>query len=246
MKRILLAIPLVILIVMVVKVQCKDENGLKTASTISVHDSIQIDSLSNKLDETIETFDSLKPLVDQTISKIKYYESLRDNYEKQVARTVYKTKIDSSGINSLRLKLSAANNEIIRLKNDLAATEKRRYDKVPNKEVATTEIEKPDDNSIVIKLDGRSRNGNLRIEGLTIYLIPFSRKAKQHMRYETSCDEKLYGNQSAKYYNGLYFFNSVQPGKYLIKICTYYGNFRLIEKQDGKYNVSMQVSPPIQ
>lgn len=204
--------------------------------------------LRDSLAASIDALDSLKPVVNETLEKIKYYEALRNDYEKEVVKIRYKPVVDSSQVASLRKKLNDANKEIAKLRGDLAAVERSRYVR-PDDVYSAIEpgiAETPDDNSIVINFDGRSKNGNLFTDRLVVYLIPYTKKAKQHMRYETSCDESLYGNTQAKYYNGVYYFNDVQAGKYLIKVCTYYGNFKLVNKYTGRVNITMQVSPPIQ
>lgn len=248
--RILLAIPVVIIIVIVIVLQCKNNYRLETAGTIAAQDSMQT-NMSHRLDETIDSFNSLKPLVEQTISKIKYYEGLRNDYQKQVsAYAVYKDnnyKPDNAEVNRLKKRLADANAEIERLNKELSglATKKefKPYIRPKIDAVLEAPIITPDDNSIVLDLDG---GGVVTPDNLTIYLIPYSRRVKKHMAYEASCALGLSENKAASYYNGLYFFNDVEPGRYLIKICTYYGNYKLIKKEEGKISVSMQIAPPIQ
>lgn len=249
MKRILLAIPVIVIIVIVILLQCRGNYSYETAETIAVNDSIQTD-MSHRLDETIDSFNLLKPLVEKTISKIKYYEGLRNDYEKQVSAFVTPDrnnyKQDNTEADKLRKKLADANAEIQRLNKELSGlTTKKEYRSYtrPKIDTAETPIVAPDENSIVLDLDG---GGIITPDNLTIYLIPYSRKVKKHMAYEASCALGLSENKAATYYKGLYFFNDVEKGKYLIKICTYYGNYKVIKKENGKYNIKMQISPPIQ
>lgn len=206
------------------------------------------DSSSIKLSASIKTLDSLKPAVEQTIKKIKYYEGLKSNYQAKIVSIGYEKKTDNTEANELRRKLNEANREIDRLNGELASIKyKPVYKKQPEKYYTEQEIETPDENSLIVEINGKSKKGaTLPTEGLTIYLIPFSKKAKKLMMYEASCDKSIIGNNIAKYYNGLYFFNDIKAGKYLIKICTYYGDYRLVIKESGKYKVEMQVAPPLQ
>lgn len=214
-------------------------------------DSISVGTmkLSDSLSASINDVYSLKPIVAQTISKIKYYESQKYQYQKQIDN-VYPLALirpgnDSYLLDSLRTKLSEANNEIVRLKGELNYMAKARNIKPRVIEYERPAIEVPGDNSVVVSLDGYSRKGEISIpDNLTIYLIPYEKKLKRLLNYDSSC-EQLNG-QVAKYYNGLYFFNDVEPGRYIIKICTYFGNYKLIDKQAGKLSLTMQVAPPIQ
>lgn len=222
--------------------------GKETATTILVtEDSISQESinLTDSLSASIHALDSLRPIVQNAVAKLKHYESLKIDYEQQEAEIIYKPIIDSSAIITLRSKLTAANNEIARLRGELSLIESKRNVQPVIQEYVQPAVITPDENSIVIELDGKSRKGDIVIpSNLTIYLIPGN--GKKHQKYEAACSQGLEGNTTAKYYNGLYFFNSVEPGKYLIKICTYYGNFKLIDKPSGKYNLKMLIAPPIQ
>jgi len=52
--------------------------------------------------------------------------------------------------------------------------------------------------------------------------------------------------KEASYYKGQYFFNDIEPGEYLIKVCALYGNWMVINKKDYKQEIEMLMSPPIQ
>jgi hypothetical protein len=68
--------------------------------------------------------------------------------------------------------------------------------------------------------------------------------------YEINCDESDLKRASyyktAVYYNGNYYFQDVNPGKYFIKICTYYGGFYNYTKRTGSMeSLNWDASPPI-
>lgn len=236
MRKLILLAPVIFIIGVIVIIQFDHNSNIKTAAPVSVIE----DSLSDKLSSSLESVDSLKPLVNNIVNKIKYYEGLKTKYQEQEPILIYKK--DTTELHSLRNKLVAANNEISRLNNELRVMAYREY---PKKEPArmsyvSPAIITPDENSIVLSFEG-----TLPKEA-KVYLIPYNRSVKRYMEYESSCDVSLSAYRSADNYNGLYFFNNVESGKYLIKVCTYYGNYKVIKKGTGKEIVSMQVSPPIQ
>jgi len=68
--------------------------------------------------------------------------------------------------------------------------------------------------------------------------------------YEINCDEinlkKADKRKTAIFSNGYYYFPDVDAGKYLIKICTYYGGFYTYSKQSsGMETLTWDASPPI-
>lgn len=204
----------------------------------AIHSIAKTDSLSRKLESTIDSFNAIKPLVQQTIDKIKYYEGLKKQYQVQID-TIYRLRVDSFTIKSLQAKLLAANNEITRLKGELVKLTNKPQ---PSKPIVI-ETEKPNDNAIVINLDG---GGVMVPKNLSIYIIPYNKITKRYMIYEASCDATVTSYRAASYYNGVYFLNDIAPGKYIVKICTYYGNYKVIKKDEGKLVFSMSVSPPLQ
>lgn len=212
-------------------------------------DSISKESLDlrDSLSASIDALDSLKPMVEQIKKQLIASERLKEIYQSQEAEIRYKPIVDSSALASLRAKLNSANNEIARLNGELASARYRPVVRSNKDSYATfvqPAIETPDENSIIVSLDGRSKKGDIPTENMTIYLVPYNKRTKDLMSYDSSCSDLF--AVTAKYYNGIYFFNNVVEGRYIIKICTYMGNYKLIKKQDGKQSITMLVSPPIQ
>ena len=225
----------------------------ETAETIEVPilDSSLIDSLAS-FNERLKAIDS-SGNIEYAISEIKKLNREKKQLETQLnneVRIITVAKKDTSKdrlIAELRTKLSKYETEITRLQKQVPEKERTFVDQVPNQ----IEPEKPNEKSLVIELDRRIRDGGMiPDESVDIYLIPYDRKrVKKLMVYEISCDlyqiNSLNGRQ-AQYYNGQHFFNDVAPGKYLVKICYYYGGYSVIEKKDQYQKIEMKVSPPTQ
>jgi len=110
---------------------------------------------------------------------------------------------------------------------------------VPNK----IEPEKPNDKSLVISLSGMLE------QGASVWIMESNRKSKKIMKGYYNCqikDLNLLGAVQAKFYQGVYFFNHVPEGKYLIKVCALYGDWVEVKRKDGYQTVAMKVAPPIQ
>ena len=133
--------------------------------------------------------------------------------------------------------------ENTRLKNIIysdSVYKSRMIGKVPE---PTAEI-RPNENSIILQLDRRMKDdGDIPLESITAYILPYDKKAKKWKEYGYCSGLK---GKQAELYNGQFFFNDVPPGKYLIKLCTYSGGYKIIEKETGLQVVAMQVAPPIQ
>ena len=231
------------IISMIIFCSCNSSN--ETASPIFVDNSNR-DSISKVTDDQINQIDSIGLIIDQKVNEVKRYQNIKHDYEQQVSAFVYQPERDNREVDELRRRLNEANNEILRLNNEIAGLRNKGSSEVyatastKKPEYVEDKVPEPDDNSIIIELD---TTGIVMPSYLKIYLIPYEKKVKKYMVYETSCN--VTGYEATKY-NGLYFFNSVEPGKYLIKICTYYGNYKLVRKDEGKMIVKMQVSPPLQ
>jgi len=205
--------------------------------------------VSSLTDSLKELNDNLGDYVDQVKAKISKLEkenaSLRvnpsymtyraDSSVKLLAMDYYPTET------GLLKRLRELENENARLKRRIYTDSMyyARIDKVPNEPVEL----KPDDSSLIIK---PVPNVNM-----DIYLIPYPKKEKKIkplLTYEYSCDvaliNKLGGRISDKY-KGQYFFNDVPPGKYLVKLCTYVGNYMVFERTSEKQVITLATSPPI-
>ena len=110
---------------------------------------------------------------------------------------------------------------------------------------------KPNDKSLVIELDKRIKgDGDISDQGISVYIMKYTREVKKKFKEYGNCalsDINSVEAKQAYYYGGLYFFNDVPPGKYLIKVCALYGNWIVINREkETEQKIKMQVSPPIQ
>ncbi|HEX8314293.1 MAG TPA: hypothetical protein VF609_04840 [Flavisolibacter sp.] len=114
-----------------------------------------------------------------------------------------------------------------------------------------------DTNSLHINLQYASvKKGQSKApKNLRIYLIPDNGSNKNIIRdaktYEMYCNElnldKAKGRKIARFKDGAYKFYDVPPGKYLVKICTYYGGYyTYTRKRSGNDIVSWEAAPPVQ
>lgn len=181
------------------------------------------------------------------IDKLNKEKHVLQNQLDNEVRIVTVEKKDASKdklIAELRNKLAAKENEIASLK--------RKSDTPVYKDAVgfvaiETEVKKPDEKSIVISLDRGLRNGGeVALNNVDIYLIPYSKRVEKRFKvYEVSCDLSYINSldsRKALIYQGEYFFNDVQPGKYIIKICSYYGGYSVVRKNGSRQTVSMKVS----
>lgn len=109
----------------------------------------------------------------------------------------------------------------------------------------------PNSKSLVITLDKKIKgDGEISDRNISVYIMPYNKKSKKLMNYDMACDMSKINSLSAKqanYYEGIYFFNDIPPGKYLIKVCSYCGNYKVVERGEEVFQeIAMQVSPPIQ
>jgi len=153
-------------------------------------------------------------------------------------------------ISDLITELSALKKENVRLRKRIEADSLIKYGKIkPMPDYIESDPPKPDGKSLIVNLDKRMRgDGDISDSAASVYIIPYSKKIKKYMRYDIYCaGVDLSNAKQAYYYGGLYFFNDVPPGEYLIKVCAYYGNYKKIKREtDGYQMVTMQMSPPIQ
>ena len=156
-------------------------------------------------------------------------------------------------IRELIAELSTLKKENTRLKKIISADSAIKYgnvkpmpdyiDQVPNEE-------KPNDKSLVITLNRKLRgDGDISEQGISVWIMKYTKKAKKTFKSYESCQQKdlnLLDAKEANYYRGQYFFNDIEPGEYLIKVCALYGNWMVINKKDYKQEIEILMSPPIQ
>jgi len=147
----------------------------------------------------------------------------------------------------LTQKIREYEREIAKLKNRLFYDSmnhvSQNYDQVPN------EL-KPDDKSLIITLNKKLRgDGDISEQGVSVWIMKYTKKAKKQFKGYDNCqlkDLNLLDAKEASYYKGQYFFNDIEPGEYLIKVCALYGNWMVINKKDYKQEIEILMSPPIQ
>ncbi len=150
-------------------------------------------------------------------------------------------------IYELTQKVRAYEMEIAVLKNrlfyDSMGKVSKNYDIVPNEE-------KPNDKSLVVILNKKLRgDGDISEQGVSVWIMKYTKKAKKAFKGYDNCQQKdlnLLDAKEASYYKGQYFFNDIEPGEYLIKVCALYGNWMVINKKDYKQEIEILMSPPIQ
>lgn len=201
---------------------------------------VALDSLKMSIVDLSELSDFAK----EAQAKIKRLENEKRATEREIE--VYPISINNDDykkddrdriIADLRKKVYDYENQIASLKNQLSREVK--VDRVPNK----IEPEKPNDKSLVISLSGMLE------QGASVWIMESNRKSKKIMKGYYNCQMKdlnSLGAIQAKFYQGVYFFNDVPEGKYLIKVCALYGDWVEVKRKDGYQTVAMKVAPPIQ
>src|SRR6187402_2589999 len=218
------------------------------ASTIVVSEQPLNDSISLIVDSLKEWSENISDISSYAIkaqARIKQLEKEKQATEKEIEvypmammSEDYKTDDRDRVIAELRKKVYDYENQIASLKNQLFR-EQVKVDRVPNK----IEIEKPNDKSLVITLMGALE------QGASVWIMESNRKSKKIMKGYYNCQVKdlnSLGAIQAKFYHGVYFFNDVPEGKYLIKVCALYGDWVEVKRKDGYQTVAMKVAPPIQ
>jgi len=226
-----------------------------------VHSSF-IDSVSKVVDSfsmAVADFKEVADFAKGAQARIKELENKKQFVESQVQNEpVYLSMMKSEDykptddkdkeIYRLTQKIREYEREISKLKNRLFYDSMMRvgkieYDQVPNEE-------KPNDKSLVITLNKKLRgDGDISEQGVSVWIMKYTKKAKKLFKGYESCQQKdlnLLDAKEANYYRGQYFFNDIEPGEYLIKVCALYGNWMVINKKDYKQEIEILMSPPIQ
>lgn len=229
-------------------------NSGERANTIEIpditYDSVlaEADSLTFKLRNIDSSITSSVNMMNRKIEKLT---DEKIELQKKIDKKIVPKTID---VSDLLEKISKYQREIAYLKNKIYQDSLYRanlYKSKPQIIIEKVELymEKPDKNSLIIEFDRKIDGGEIPLQGIEAYIIPYSKKLKKLMLYEVSCNRSeinRYDGKQLSYYNGQYFVNGVSPGKYLIKVCYYYGNFQIIDRSDGYQVINLKVSPPIQ
>jgi hypothetical protein len=239
-------------------IACNSEIDRKeTTNTITIHDSLSsaLDSLKIGLLEFDTSLMAVSEYAKEAQSKIKRLEqekrTLEIQRDREVSYTVqdltqYKSDDRDKRIAELTKKVFQYENEIAVLKKKLKddSLKLSKVDRVPN------EPEKPNDHSLVITLDRKIKgDGDISEQGVSFLIIKYTNKAMKIFKGYDNCQTKDLNSLDAKeadYFKGQYFFNDIEPGEYLIKVCALYGNWMVINKKDYKQEIRMLMSPPIQ
>lgn len=100
----------------------------------------------------------------------------------------------------------------------------------------------PSNNSIAVTLQGQYAD-----LGISVWIMPYSKKAKKAMHnYDLFCNESKGKFASFKavqaiYYEGRYIANDFPSGKYIIKVCAYYGDCLVVKKGNDLLEVNLKV-----
>ncbi|MGE5106546.1 MAG: hypothetical protein ACM3H8_03315 [Sphingobacteriales bacterium] len=226
-----------------------------------IHDSIineiKNDSTLSLLKAENDVLERKKKELEKTLLDLDGYIKSLTARQKKSDSTITENK---KTIEDLNLKITALNLAYSNLKNA--------YDKL-EREFRDYKLYHPDlpspnpipvspiDTNYNLKLNlyyGSSKNRTKAPGNLTLYLIPYNSNNRKIIAdaklYEIRCDEynltKATGYKLARYYKGAYVFSSVAPGKYLVKICTYYGGYYTYTKNSsGTEEFEWDASPPI-
>jgi len=234
-------------------------SGSEKASPITVSNQPINDSLSlivDSLKEWTEDISSVSNYAIKAQARIKELEQKKSVAQSEIEPVYlamqsndYKPSDDKDKrIYELTQKVMEYEKEISKLKNRLFYDSMMRvgkieYDRVPN------EL-KPNDKSLIVTLNKKLRgDGDISEQGISVWIMKYTKDAKKAFKGYDNCQQKdlnLLNAKEANYYQGQYFFNDIEPGKYLIKVCALFGNWMVINKKDYKQEIEMLMSPPIQ
>lgn len=226
-----------------------DDNLLLARLEMATADSLRLDSLQISFAEISNQRSQLKNEIALQSAQIA---ELLDN--KNAAALL--SDEDKRSIQFLQRRVIFDSTKLSDLQKAYAELSKQFYDyklKHPEMYSPTGRLgsEVADTNSLKLKLHFELSKNLPR--NLLIYLIPdvaanakIIRKSKV---YEIGCDpglDRAKDRKTAKYENGLYVFYDVNPGKYFIKVCSYYGGFEDFTKtKSGNVTIKFDASPPI-
>lgn len=189
-------------------------------------------------------------------SENKYFGKSIQNKDKQINELKKIVSISDATIRDLKVYLKKLNDKvsedslkIISIQNKFERV-KKDYE-LKKIDINEETISGPD--NLLLNLIVDSKRSTIKSpKNLNIYLLPANdmKAIKEFIGYEINCNEsameKIPNYKVAKYYKGIYFFKNVPPGKYLIKVCYYYGNYKIFTKVSGQQTLTLEIAPPIQ
>lgn len=225
----------------------KQDNSVSNISLLNKTDSLY--SMALTINESGFQLDTTaKEILNDVQDKVNELHELKKQLHNKSQPTQQYTSQNNSGYDRL---ISELRKQIIELENEINYYKYHTSSKPPytikTEEKKVDQVITPDYESLIVKLN----SGKLKVpDWVDVYLLPYNKKSRKLKIYETYCDlsqiNKIVGFTKAYKNNGIYFFNSVQQGKYLIKICAYYGGYKVCEKKPGKQIEEIEFSPPIQ
>jgi TolA-binding protein len=216
-----------------------------------VIDSINLvaDSVTNALADLPEYINSVKARISK-LEKEKKTLQEQINEPQVQALTDYRSDDRDKVIAQLRKSLYEKETEIATLKKKITTDSVYRSRPYIGQKLIEQDVMKPDDKSLVITLDKKMRgDGEIAETGITVYIMKYTKEVRKKFKEYGTCnlaDINSVGAVEASYYEGQYFFNGIEPGKYLIKVCSLFGNYMVINREDSYQKIEMKVSPPIQ
>jgi len=222
----------------------------------SAYTSVKIDSLNAQREILVKEKMELEKVltakskeIEDFISNRKTYDSTSKDAKWQISTLQKRVSLDSAKLALMQRNYLSLNKQY----DDYISWISRRE----IIEEDTTSDAAYDTSSVHVNLSfGPSQSGKMTLpKNLKVYLIPENTANKSVIRkariYEMYCDEmnldKAQGKKIARYKDGLYKFYNIPPGKYFVKICTYYGGFySFIKSSSGNDTVTLDASPPVQ
>ena len=251
-------------VLLILLISCNSSYDKKIAK--QVPRSTFVDSVSKTLDSfklAVADFKEVSDFAQDAQSEIKRLEKENSLLEKYDFK--YSPKFDSSikleALSYAAPKESNYNIDLLKRLRELEAENARLKKRIyqdsmyhvrTDKDIVPNEIEteKPNDKSLIITLDKKLRgDGDISETGVSVWIMDYNKESKKIMKTYLNCQQKdlnLLNAKEASYYEGQYFFNDIQPGKYLVKVCALYGNWMVVNKKDYKQEIKMLMSPPIQ
>lgn len=201
-----------------------------------------IDSTAMNIDSLVDKFETAQNKIDRLENeRAALLKDLGDNDAPVRYMALKALRSDTSSKTDYSGRIAELEREVASLKRRIATDSS--YIARMNKTASPMEvyIEKPNDNSLIVQ--------PVPSNNIDVYLIPYSKKAKKNlMVYEASCDLSLINKFDGKLlstYKGQHFLNDIPPGKYIIKFCTYFGNYMVFERTNEKQVIALQTSPPL-